>query len=136
MAFIIRIYHDARFSEYQILIILLWPCIVSPVPADYLLWVVLLDVLYGYELKCVLKFAFNISQFCTAKAVEGKYRQVSIYTGYTFLKTVAQIKLHKLKTIFPFKSVSAETASQVILTLQKLYLFMNLLNNLYLHCLV
>jgi len=60
--------------------------------------------------------------------VEEKYRQVSFYAGYAFLKTVAQIILHKLNTIFPFKSVSAETASPVILTLQKLYLFMNLLN--------
>ena len=125
---------------------------------DNLLWVVLSDVLYGYELKRDTKFALNICQFCTAKPVEEKYRQVSFYGGYTFLKTVAQIRLHKLNTIFPFETVSPETASAIILTLilltwrilwahnnaskwqmgfnsafkelmlQKLCLFMNLLN--------
>jgi hypothetical protein len=65
--------------------------------------------------------------------VEEKYRQVSFYAGYAFTKTVTQIKLHKLNTIFPFKSASAETASPVILMLQKLYLFMNLPNQPVLH---
>jgi len=86
----------------MLIIILLWPCVMSLVLAYYLLQVVLSDALYGYEVKHVMKFAFNICQFCTAKPMEEKYRQVSIYAAYTFLKTVAQIKLHKLNTMFPF----------------------------------
>jgi len=54
--------------------------------------------------------------------VEEKYKQVSFYAGYAFLKTVAQIKLHELNAIFPFKSASAERASPVILTLKN-YIF-------------
>jgi hypothetical protein len=44
--------------------------IMSLVLLDNLFRVVLSDVLYGYELKHVMKFAFNIFQFCTAKPVE------------------------------------------------------------------
>jgi hypothetical protein len=64
----------------------------SLVLADNLLQVVLSDVLYGYVLKRVMKFAFNICQFCTAKPVEEEYMQGSFYAGYAFLKTVAQIE--------------------------------------------